>query len=51
MNIYFIVIAFVWFVHMNAYFGWNRTPQSLAELAADALFLVLLAIGLGWKIS
>lgn len=37
------IIAGVWWLMETAYFGWNASPQSLAELVADGVALVLLA--------
>jgi hypothetical protein len=39
-------LAIGWFLHMNTYFGWNRMPASVEELAADgfAALLVVLAV-------
>ena len=46
---YFEVIVLFWFAIgfyklENDYFGWNRYPQSEAEVLADGLVYVLLAI-------
>jgi hypothetical protein len=32
------------FVKSNTWFGWNRMPQSVEELLADGICLVLLAL-------
>ncbi len=37
-----VVVEF--FIKQNKYFGWNLTPQSDAELIADGITLVLVAL-------
>jgi hypothetical protein len=44
MNWPVFVLAAVNFYHQNKYFGWNRTPQSDAELIADGITMLLLAL-------
>jgi hypothetical protein len=38
----FVAIAF--YLHENNYYGWNRWPQSDAELIADGIVCVLIAL-------
>lgn len=37
-------VAVVFWVQANRYFGWHWTPQSDAELLADGIFMLLLAL-------
>lgn len=39
-----LAILFWW--HQNQFFGWNWKPQSAAEVLADGLVAVLLAISI-----
>jgi len=39
-----LIIAAVWYVHLNNYFGWNWKPQSIEELAADGFCILLVAM-------
>ena len=39
-----LVLALIFFVHENNYFGWNRLPQSPEELLADGIVVLLVAM-------
>lgn len=41
-TIFFLAAAF--WVHQNAYFGWNALPKSDAELIADGITILLFAL-------
>jgi hypothetical protein len=43
-NWYLVAIAVVFFFEQNKYFGWNATPKSDAELIADGITFLLLAL-------
>ena len=38
------VLAFLFFMHQNQYFGWNKQPQSDTELIADGITYLLIAL-------
>lgn len=40
------VVALEYFLKQNAYFGWNARPQSDAELMADGITLLLVAVAI-----
>lgn len=42
-----LVLALVFYVHENNYFGWNRHPMSPEECIADGIFVLLLALAFG----
>ena len=45
MKAFFVVVlAFLFFIHQNQYFGWHAKPQSDAELIADGIVYLLLAM-------
>lgn len=46
MNTQILFLAVVFWVMENSYFGWNWKPQSDAELLADGIVLVLLALAI-----
>jgi len=37
-------VALVFFVSMNAYFGWNALPKSDAEVIADGIVFLMLCL-------
>lgn len=39
-----IWLLLFWFVVSNSYFGWNALPKSDAELVADGVGVVLVAL-------
>lgn len=39
-----LVLAVSFYIRQNQYFGWNTTPQSDAELIADGIVFLLLAM-------
>lgn len=41
------IIAILFFIGQNNYFGWNARPQSPEELICDGIVLVLVALFLG----
>ena len=41
-----LIIAIWWWLTETAYFGWNATPQSSAELIADGVALLMLLVSL-----
>lgn len=43
-NLPIIAIGIYWWQFETAFFGWNRHPESVAELFADGLALVFFAI-------
>ncbi|MBB3759262.1 hypothetical protein [Xanthomonas arboricola] len=43
LNVPIALIALYWWGLETSYFGWNKTPDSTAELFADGLALALLA--------
>lgn len=45
MNFAVLLIAAGFFWHMNSYFGWNASPKSDAELIADGILFLIIAIG------
>lgn len=38
------IIAVLWFVTENQFFGWNLTPQSANELLADGIAYILISL-------
>ena len=38
----FLIAAIAWYVIENMYFGWNRIPESNAEIYADTFVFILL---------
>lgn len=38
------VLAFLFWIHENNYFGWNASPQSPEECLADGIVFLLLAL-------
>lgn len=38
------IIAALWFITENQFFGWNMTPQSANELVADGIGYVLISL-------
>lgn len=46
------VMGVLWFVAENQHFGWNRSPQSDAELLADGIFALFCALfALAWSLD
>ena len=43
-TIFLFALFFAW--EQNSYFGWNMTPKSDAELMADGITLLLLALSI-----
>lgn len=46
MNWPAFMLAIMFFVEENRYFGWNGLPKSDAELIADGIFLLIVAISI-----
>lgn len=44
MNGYRFWVAVCFFLAQNNYFGWNAHPQSDAELVADGITMLLIAL-------
>lgn len=42
------VIAGIYWLSETAYFGWNWSPQSSAEVVADGIAMILLALAIGF---
>jgi hypothetical protein len=42
--LWFVAACFWW--EQNEYFGWNRLPQSDAELIADGITIILVSIAI-----
>lgn len=40
------IVVLEYFLKQNHYFGWNRYPQSDAEVLADGITLILVALAL-----
>lgn len=38
-----VVLGLLWWLMETSYFGWNKSPSSVAELFADGAVLVLCA--------
>lgn len=39
-----LLLAVVWMTAVNVHFGWNRWPQSSAELICDGIGLLMTAL-------
>ena len=48
MNPYIFAIAMIFWWEENQYFGWNYLPASDAELIADGVACLLLALAIGF---
>ena len=46
MNWWIFWISFVFFIAENNHFGWNWKPKSDAELIADGIVLLILALSI-----
>ncbi|QNQ62478.1 hypothetical protein IB024_01595 [Brucella sp. 6810] len=44
MNWTIVFFTAAFWLHQNIYFGWNRQPQSHAELLADGIVYLLAAL-------
>ena len=44
MNWPVLICAAIFFYDQNSYFGWNANPQSDAELIADGVTILLVAL-------
>ena len=44
MKMWVLILAIIFWWHQNRYFGWNGMPKSDAELIADGLTFVLVAM-------
>ena len=42
--LYVTALAFLFFMHQNQYFGWNKQPQSDTELIAVGITYLLIAL-------
>lgn len=40
------IVALEYFLKQNQYFGWNARPQSDAEVLADGMMFILVALAL-----
>jgi hypothetical protein len=38
------IISVIWVIHQNKYFGWNLEPKSDAELLADGISFLMVAL-------
>jgi hypothetical protein len=46
MKFWILVLAFIWWWHQNHYFGWSAWPKSDAELMADGITFLLVAVAM-----
>lgn len=45
-----VLFAISFYILENRYFGWNKLPQSQAEVIADGIVVILLAISLRTRV-
>ena len=43
-RIIIFIIAMMYFISQNNYFGWNRLPESDAEIISDGIYYILCAL-------